>query len=89
MARASRRFVSETLWPEFQEISETLREYLSEVTDRVISQVIHQDSSEVKVVQEPKSLPEFGTGSVALSGPTGQSGLEGSSVPEGGGLRNS
>jgi hypothetical protein len=89
MARVSRRFVLETLWPEFQEISETLRSYLSEVTDRVVSQVIYQDSSEAKVVQEPKPLPEFGTGSVAVSGPTGQSGLNESSVPEGGGPKNS
>ena len=29
MARLSKRFVDETLWPEFQEISETLRTYLS------------------------------------------------------------
>ena len=89
MARVSRRFVRETLWPEFQEISETLRAYLSEVTDRVVSQVIHQDSSEAKVVQEPKPLPEFGTGSVALSALTGQSGLEDPPVREGGGLKNS
>ncbi len=46
MARVSKRFVDETLWPEFQEISETLRSYLSGVTDRVVRQVIHQDCSE-------------------------------------------
>lgn len=57
MARLSKRFVDETLWPEFQEISETLRTYLSEVTDRVVSQVIHQDSSEADVVEEPLPLP--------------------------------
>jgi hypothetical protein len=28
--RDARRFVNETLWPEFQELSETLRTYLSE-----------------------------------------------------------
>ena len=57
MARASKRFVDETLWPEFQEISETLRSYLSDVTDRVVHQVIHQDSSEAEVVEKPKQLP--------------------------------
>jgi len=57
LARLSKRFVDETLWPEFQEISETLRTYLSEVTDRVVSQVIHQDSSEADVVEEPLPLP--------------------------------
>ena len=57
MARVSRRFVAETLWPEFQEISETLETYLSEVTERVVSQVIHQDSPEAEVVEKPKHLP--------------------------------
>jgi hypothetical protein len=57
MARVSARFVDETLWPEFQELSETLRTYLSEVTDRVVTQVIHQDSSEAEVVEKPKQLP--------------------------------
>ncbi len=57
MARASKRFVDETLWPEFYEISETLRTYLSEVTERVVFQVIHQDSSEADVVEKPLQLP--------------------------------
>jgi hypothetical protein len=56
MARVPKRFVDETLWPEFQEISETLRSYLSDVTDRVVQQVIHQDSSEAEVVEKPKQL---------------------------------
>jgi hypothetical protein len=57
MGKVSKRFVDETLWPEFQEISETLRIYLSDVTDRVVHQVIHQDSSEAEVVEKPKQLP--------------------------------
>lgn len=57
MARVSKRFVDETLWPEFYEISETLRSYLSDVTDRVVRQVIHQDSSEAEVIETPKQLP--------------------------------
>ncbi len=57
MAKASKRFVDETLWPEFQEISETLRTYLSDVTDRVVHQVIHQDSSEAEVVDKQRQLP--------------------------------
>ena len=57
MARVSGRFVNETLWPEFQEISETLQAYLSGVTDRVVHQVIHQDSTEAEVIEKPKQLP--------------------------------
>ncbi len=52
MARVSKKFVDETLWPEFQEFAGTLRTYLSDVTDNVVSQVIHKDSSEATVVEE-------------------------------------
>lgn len=57
MARLSKRFVRQALWPEFQEISEALRTYLSDVTDRVVRQVIHEDSSEAEVVEKPGQLP--------------------------------
>jgi hypothetical protein len=56
MARVPKRFVDETLWPEFQQISHALQVYLSEVTDRVVSQVIHQDGSDAEVVDKPKQL---------------------------------
>ncbi len=57
MARVSRRFVEETLWPEFEQLSGTLRSYLSEVTDRVVAQVIHRDSSEAEVIDRQVQLP--------------------------------
>ena len=57
MAMISKRFVDETLWPEFQEISETLRSYLDDVTDRVIAQAIHEDSSEAGIMEDPRQLP--------------------------------
>ncbi len=60
MARVSKRFVDETLWPEFRQIADTLESYLSEVTERVISQVLHQDSSEAEVVSDTKQLPPVG-----------------------------
>jgi hypothetical protein len=56
MARLSKRFVDETLWPEYELFSKTLEEYMSEVTDRVVQQVLHQDSSEAEVVDVPKQL---------------------------------
>jgi hypothetical protein len=49
MTKAPQRFVDETLWPEFQEISQTLHTYLSEVTERVVSEVICRDSSEADI----------------------------------------
>jgi len=52
MAKVSKQFVNETLWPEFQELSKTLRSYLDDVTDRVISEGIHSDSSEAEIIQK-------------------------------------
>lgn len=45
-ANVSRTFVDETLWPEFQELADTLKEYLDEVTNRVIKEAVHRDTSE-------------------------------------------
>jgi hypothetical protein len=50
MVRVPRSFVNETLWPEFLELSEVLKSYLEEVTQRVISQAIHEDSGDEEVV---------------------------------------
>ena len=52
MARVSRRFVNETLWPEFRELDRTLRSYLDGMTDRVIREGINQDDSEAEVRNE-------------------------------------
>ena len=51
MVMVSRTFVDETLWPEFQKLDETLREYLNDVTDRIISQGIYSDNSEPEIRQ--------------------------------------
>jgi hypothetical protein len=50
MVRVPRSFVNETLWPEFLELSETLRSYLAEITDRVISEGIHRDEGDEEVL---------------------------------------
>lgn len=52
MVRVSERFVEETLWPEFTEIEATMRAHLDQVTQRVITESIHGDCSEVSVVAE-------------------------------------
>jgi hypothetical protein len=62
MAKVPERFVNETLWPEFQEILHTLRAYLTEITDRVVHQVIHKDSSEADEVEDPARLAGPATG---------------------------
>ena len=56
MARVPQTFVDETLWPEYQEFSNTLQRYLSEVTERVVSEVLHEDSSDAEVVPRPRQI---------------------------------
>lgn len=53
MAKVSRGFVDATLWPEFEQLSMTLREHLEQLTDRVVSQVLHQNPADPDVVSEP------------------------------------
>ena len=69
MARVSRRFVDETLWPQFERLSDTLRQYLSEVTDRVVVQVISEDLSETVVLNEQQTLPPAASETRSASGP--------------------
>lgn len=61
MLKVPRRFVDETLWPEYVQLSDTLRIYLEEVTERVVSEVLQADSSEAAEAEEPRQL-ELGTG---------------------------
>jgi hypothetical protein len=49
MARVPAAFVRSTLWPEFEQLDNTLREYLDDVTNRVIHEGICADSSEAEV----------------------------------------
>ena len=57
MAKVPRRFVDETLWPEYEKSNELLRSFLDGVTDRVIKQAVYSDSSEAEVVEDgPKRL---------------------------------
>ena len=46
MSSVSKRFVDETLWPQFCDLNEALKLYLCQVTDRVIAESIHADSTE-------------------------------------------
>jgi hypothetical protein len=57
MVKVSKRFVDETLWPEFQQLSATLSGYLDEVTERVVREVVHGDSSDAEEVAVPRALP--------------------------------
>lgn len=58
MVRVPRRFVDETLWPEFEKLSATLRAFLDDITERVIRESVFADYSEAEeVAAEPRALP--------------------------------
>ncbi len=52
MVKVSKTFVDDTLWPEFQELDKILELYLNDITDKIISESIHGDSSEAEVVRQ-------------------------------------
>ena len=56
MVRVPKRFVDDTLWPEFVELDRTLRETLDRATDQVIAGVFQQETSEAEVRDEPKMV---------------------------------
>jgi len=56
MARVPRRFVEETLWPEFEKLSATLRAFLDDITERVIRESVFADDSEAEEVAEARVL---------------------------------
>lgn len=58
--KVSKRFVDETLWPEFQEVTRTLRAWLDKTTERIIAEAIHADSSDATEVDEPRRLTKGG-----------------------------
>lgn len=66
MARVSRRFVEETLWPEFVEFDRALQAFLNDVTERVIRKAIGPDGGDEEVLPDepgfagsdgPRNLP--------------------------------
>ncbi len=57
MLSAPERFISETLWPEFQELNRVLVDYLSQVTERIIREEVFSQTAEAQEVDEPLGLP--------------------------------
>jgi hypothetical protein len=58
MARVSKSFVDETLWPEFVELDDVLEQYLSDITDRVIREAVFADSSEATERAKPAAIED-------------------------------
>jgi hypothetical protein len=58
MAKVARSFVNETLWPEFQQLSDVLRRHLDEITERIIAAAIHEDTSDASDLEVVAELGE-------------------------------
>jgi hypothetical protein len=56
IVRAPERFLKETFLPEYDAMVKTLREHLTEVTERVVAAVLSSDRSEPTVEEEPRQL---------------------------------
>lgn len=56
MAKVPKSFVDSTLWPEFVELDDVLKTYITEITERVIRDHIHEDSSEATLRNEAGDL---------------------------------
>ncbi len=56
LVRAPAGFVEELLWPEFQQLSAALTEYLQAVTSRVIREEVHGDTRDAEERDETKRI---------------------------------
>ena len=50
--RAPKSFIDQTLWPEFEELSAALTDYLAEFTERVIREEVHGETGDADEVDE-------------------------------------
>jgi len=56
MIEPPKSFVEQVLWPEFQELSEALVAYLSEITERLIREEVHRETGEAEEIDEPARI---------------------------------
>ena len=54
--RAPKTFVEQVLWPEFEELSDALTAYLSEITEKLIREEVHGETGEADEVDEPRRI---------------------------------
>lgn len=52
--------MDDTLWPEFLELSQVLRDTLERATDHVLGQVFEQDTSEAEVKDDQRLVGAIG-----------------------------
>jgi len=60
MLKGPESFIMRILWPEFQDLSEVLNTYISEITDRIIREEIFGETGEAEEVDDPAQLSHRG-----------------------------
>jgi hypothetical protein len=61
MLRVPKRFVDETLWPEYLELSNALQETLARATDQVLKAVFEQETTEAEIRDEARAIGPTGS----------------------------
>ena len=56
IVNALRSFVEQTLWPEFRELSGALSTYLTEITEKLIREEVHGETTDAEEREEPRRL---------------------------------
>jgi hypothetical protein len=56
IVRAPASFVQRMLWPEFEELSHALSAHLSEITDKIIREEVHEATQDADEIDEPRRL---------------------------------
>ena len=56
LVRAPRSFMETTLWPEFEQLDSALRQYLGELTERIIREEVFRTTADAEEVPEPRKL---------------------------------
>jgi hypothetical protein len=56
MLKGPKSFLEQVLWPEFQELNSALLAYLSEITEKVIRDEVHRETSDAEEIDEPQKI---------------------------------
>lgn len=53
MLKVPEDFVDTVLWPEYEALNNVLREYINQITDKIIAEEIHRDTTEAHEIAVP------------------------------------
>ena len=53
MLKVSSHFVDTVLWPEYEALNSVLHEYISQITDKIIAEEIHRDTTDAQEIAVP------------------------------------